>query len=83
MKDTEIVDLYWERNEVAIQQTQQKYGAYLSKVAYNISGADIVFFTVIDRAVLIQYGRRTKERLRSAVRAFDIGSFHKTSFGRM
>ena len=36
MKDTEIVDLYWERNEVAIQQTQQKYGAYLSKVAYNI-----------------------------------------------
>ena len=36
MKDAEIVDLYWERNEVAIQQTQQKYGAYLSKVAYNI-----------------------------------------------
>ena len=36
MKDTEIVDLYWERSEVAIQQTQQKYGAYLSKVAYNI-----------------------------------------------
>ena len=36
MKDAEIVDLYWERNEAAIQQTQQKYGAYLSKVAYNI-----------------------------------------------
>jgi len=36
MKDAEIVALYWERNEVAIQQTQQKYGAYLSKVAYNI-----------------------------------------------
>ena len=36
MKDAEIVDLYWERNEVAIQQTQQKYGAYLSKIAYNI-----------------------------------------------
>ena len=34
MKDAEIVDLYWERSEVAIQQTQQKYGAYLSKVAY-------------------------------------------------
>ena len=52
-------------------------------IAEWISGADIVFFTVIDGAVLIQYGRRTKERLRSAVRAFDIGSFHKTSFGRM
>ena len=36
MKDTEIVDLYWERSEVAIQQTQQKYGSYLSKTAYNI-----------------------------------------------
>lgn len=36
MKDAEIVDLYWERNEAAIHQTQQKYGAYLSKVAYNI-----------------------------------------------
>ena len=36
MKDAEIVALYWERNEDAIQQTQQKYGAYLSRVAYNI-----------------------------------------------
>ncbi len=36
MKDSEIVNLYWKRNEEAIRQTQQKYGAYLSKVAYNI-----------------------------------------------
>ena len=36
MKDAEIVDLYWGRNEAAIQQTQQKYGAYLSKITYNI-----------------------------------------------
>ena len=36
MKDIEIVALYWERNETAIEQTQQKYGAYLSKIAYNI-----------------------------------------------
>ena len=36
MKDSEIVDLYWDRNEYAIQQTQIKYGAYLSKVAYNV-----------------------------------------------
>lgn len=36
MKDQEIVSLYWDRNEDAIQQTQNKYGAYLSKVAYNI-----------------------------------------------
>ena len=36
MKDQEIVGLYWDRNEDAIHQTQMKYGAYLSKVAYNI-----------------------------------------------
>ena len=36
MKDAEIVALYWDRNEAAIQQTEQKYAAYLSKVAYNI-----------------------------------------------
>lgn len=36
MKDSEIVDLYWDRDQNAIQQTQQKYGAYLSKIAYNI-----------------------------------------------
>ena len=52
-------------------------------IAEWVSGADIVFFAVINGAVLIQDGRRTKERLRSAVGAFDIGSFHKTSFGRM
>ena len=36
MKDQEIVSLYWDRNEDAILQTQMQYGAYLSKVAYNI-----------------------------------------------
>ena len=36
MKDAEIVALYWDRNEDALQQTQQKYGAYLSKISYNI-----------------------------------------------
>lgn len=36
MKDAEIVDLYWQREEKAIEETTQKYGAYLSKIAYNI-----------------------------------------------
>lgn len=36
MQDHQIVDLYWKRSEEAIRQTEQKYGAYLSKVAYNI-----------------------------------------------
>ena len=36
MKDLDIVNLYWDRNEDAIHQTQMKYGAYLAKVSYNI-----------------------------------------------
>lgn len=36
MKDSEIVDLYWERNENAIRQTQEKYEAYLFKVSCNV-----------------------------------------------
>ena len=36
MQDERIVDLYWQRNESAIHETQQKYGRYLTKIAYNI-----------------------------------------------
>ena len=36
MEDTEIVELYWARDEEAIAQTKTKYGAYLTKVAYHI-----------------------------------------------
>ncbi|MBQ8834088.1 MAG: sigma-70 family RNA polymerase sigma factor [Oscillospiraceae bacterium] len=36
MEDSEIIALYWERNEEAITETSAKYEAYLSKVASNI-----------------------------------------------
>ena len=36
MQDEMIVDLYWERDENAISETDRKYGRYLSKIAYNI-----------------------------------------------
>lgn len=36
MKDDEIVELYWQRSEAAIQHTDQKYGNYLRKLSYNI-----------------------------------------------
>ncbi len=36
MEDREIVDLYWKRDEQAIRETEQKYGAYLFKIAQNI-----------------------------------------------
>ena len=36
MEDTEIVNLYWQRNESAIDETKTKYSHYLTKIAYNI-----------------------------------------------
>jgi len=36
MEDSEIIELYWKRDEVAIQETNKKYGKYCSKIAYNI-----------------------------------------------
>lgn len=36
MDDSEIVELYWQRNEDAIDKTQEKYDHYLTKIAYNI-----------------------------------------------
>ena len=36
MQDKHIVELYWQRNESAIQETEQKYGSYLTKIAHNI-----------------------------------------------
>lgn len=36
MEDREIVALYWQRDQAAIQETQRKYGRYLAKIAWNI-----------------------------------------------
>lgn len=36
LSDEAIVDLYFERNELAISETGKKYSAYLEKVAFNI-----------------------------------------------
>jgi RNA polymerase sigma-70 factor (ECF subfamily) len=36
MEDSAIVDLYWQRSERAIEESEQKYGAYCCTVAYNI-----------------------------------------------
>lgn len=36
MEDKVIVDLYWQRDETAIDHTANKYGNYLAKIAYNI-----------------------------------------------
>lgn len=36
LRDGEIIDLYWSRDERAIKETDTKYGAFLLSVAHNI-----------------------------------------------
>ena len=36
MDDERIIDLYWQRNEQAIKETDKKYGALCSSIAYGI-----------------------------------------------
>lgn len=36
MQDENIVALYWERNEIAIEETKNKYERYLFKIAHNV-----------------------------------------------
>ena len=36
MDDSQIIDLYWNRSEEAIAQTDQKYGSYCRRISMNI-----------------------------------------------
>ena len=36
MEDSQIVDLYWQRSDAAIEETDKKYGPYCRTIAYNI-----------------------------------------------
>lgn len=36
LSDEHIIDLYWRRDETAIRATDQKYGPFLTKIAYHI-----------------------------------------------
>lgn len=38
MKDSEIIQLYWDRNDQAIRETSEKYGRYCKAIAKNILG---------------------------------------------
>ena len=39
MNDSEIVELYWQRSDRAIPETDKKYGGYCHHIAYNICGS--------------------------------------------
>ena len=36
MRDEEIINLYWERQEKAIYETDKKYGRYCNTISFNI-----------------------------------------------
>ena len=40
MDDKQIIELYWERNTLAIDRTMEKYGNYCSAIARNILGSE-------------------------------------------
>lgn len=40
MEDTKIIDLYWKRDESAIQETVNAYGRYCRTIAFNILGIE-------------------------------------------
>lgn len=40
MEDSKIIDLYFERSQSAISETQKKYGRYCHTVAYNVLYSD-------------------------------------------
>lgn len=40
LEDSEIVQLYWDRNEQAIPATSEKYGNYCASIAKNILGSE-------------------------------------------
>ena len=36
MDDQGIIELYWQRSETAIEETEHNYGAYCSSISYGI-----------------------------------------------
>ena len=40
MEDSAIVDLYWQRSDQAISETDSKYGRYCHTIAYNICASN-------------------------------------------
>ena len=40
MEDAAIVDLYWQRSDQAISETDRKYGRYCHTIAYNICASN-------------------------------------------
>ena len=52
MKDKQIVDLYWARDEAAISETDKKYGRYCHYIAYQILSDNEDAFEIVNDTYL-------------------------------
>lgn len=52
MEDVEILELYYQRNEQAIEETDQKYGRYCHYIAYQILTDDLTAEEVVNDTYL-------------------------------
>jgi RNA polymerase sigma-70 factor (ECF subfamily) len=52
MEDVDIVELYWQRNDQAITETDQKYGRYCHYIAYQILSDDMAADEVLNDTYL-------------------------------
>ncbi len=62
MEDREIVDLYWQRSELAISESDHKYGRYCHTIAYNICGTDEDAEECVNDTWLRAWNRMPSER---------------------
>ena len=81
MRDHEIIELYWARNESAIAATAEKYGSYCHTIAYNIlrnkedaEECSNDMYLSIDRAVdkLESQVRRYRTKLDKRIRSSEV-----------
>lgn len=81
MKDDEIIDLYFNRNERAIKETDIKYGRYCEKIAGNILGNNLDVEECLDDTYLKVWNRIPPTRP-SILRAFIGKIIRETSINR-
>lgn len=57
MEDKEIIKLYFDRSEAALEKTAEKYGAFCHAVAKNILGSDADAEECVNDAYLVLWNK--------------------------
>lgn len=85
MEDYQIVDLYWQRSEHAIGETQQKYGAMLHRVSYSLLSSREDAEECVNDTYLEAWNRMPEDRpsylgayLAKIIRCLSVSRFRST-----